>query len=107
MSPLPPIFPPPFPSAETIFPPHMEIPEDDTTDKRRPPTPNTSVTRSIRITRHCHLCYSQFHLKKNCPRYQCRKCFLYQPGHLFHECTVDDRTAPTPDDQGPNGKRQK
>jgi hypothetical protein len=87
----------PITSSSTI-----EIPEENRMDNRQSPTQNTQTIRQNRTTRRCHLCHSQFHLKRNCPRYKCQRCFRLHPGHYTHECTVNEssngRRSPSYDD---------
>jgi hypothetical protein len=99
--------PPRFQPAEIIISPTAEIVEENPINDRQSPSPTTSVIRQNRMTRRCHQCRSRFHLKKNCPRYQCQKCFLFQPGHYTYECTNNETTngrlSPSYDDHDLDG----
>lgn len=76
--------------------PTPEISERNQTNNRQRTIPNTRTIRQNRITRRCHLCQSQSHLKRDCPRYRCQRCFQSQPGHYTHECANDEDTRRSP-----------
>jgi hypothetical protein len=94
--------PPLVPMSPLLLPSTTETPERNPTNNRQRPTPNTRTIRQNRMTRRCHLCQSQFHLKRNCPRYKCQRCFRFHPGHYTHECTTNEsssgRRSPSYDD---------